>query len=74
MRGEKFKVQKTEDGCAADVYTLLSMFFYVKGTNLPFKMDFFSLLAFNVFHRENQMERLWGEESDSAPSIMAHNQ
>lgn len=30
-------------------------------------MDLFSLLALNVFHRENQMERLGGEESDSAP-------
>lgn len=54
----------------------LSMF-YVKGTkrNLPLKwIFFFSLLALNVFHRENQMERLGGEESDSAPNIMAHNQ
>lgn len=30
-------------------------------------MDLFSLLALNLFHRENQMERLGGEESDSAP-------
>lgn len=29
MRGEKFKVQKTEDGCTADVYTLLSFFEHV---------------------------------------------
>lgn len=65
MRGEKFKVQKTEDGCTADVYALLSFFFlstclYAKGTkrNLPLKWIFFSLLALNVFHRENQMERL----------------
>ncbi len=37
-------------------------------------MDFFSLLALNVFHRENQMERLRVRRVTVPPNIMAHNQ
>lgn len=53
MRGEKFKVQKTEDGCTADVYTpqLFCLFehVYVKEKNLPLTWIFLGLrLMFSI--------------------------
>lgn len=72
MRGEKFKVQKTEDGCTADVYTPQHVFM-LKKQNLPFKWISHSLRL--MFSIEKSNEETWGgEESDSPPDIMAHNQ
>lgn len=63
MRGEKFKVQKREDGCTAGVHSPHTFCLMLKKNSL--RMDFFS-------HR-NTMKRLRVRKVTSALNTMAHN-